>query len=353
MNYSMPDGVSSSGQSKNRATDLNWNPIGEGASEHQRTHGKSDVDSGHDSMHHTLGRGAFQAMPGSMIETLAPVGQTFMWFADTPPKGFIILNGQELSRTDYAELWNYAVDNNLVGTPGGITGGAAAKPFGYGNGSTTFTVPDLVYRVPIGVAANAGASEGLERSGGSKAPRWQALKQTHSHDIYLDSFPSTDTSFAGAHNHGGSTGNGGDHNHTGTTGSDGGHSHGVSVGGPSDIVDKTTGGGSAASGSHTHSGSTDGAGNHTHIIGYSGNHDHSISNQTDHIHAVTWPSGTTVKSETSYLNEYQRTGLDPAHATIGMGDDKPFIPHLLVIWVMRYTNLLGFEGSAQVSDVRP
>ncbi|WP_245182996.1 phage tail protein [Haematospirillum jordaniae] len=56
----------------------------------------------------------------------APVGSVIMHAGQTPPLSYLVCNGQTLSRTDYAQLFA------VIGTT-----------FGSGDGSTTFTLPDL------------------------------------------------------------------------------------------------------------------------------------------------------------------------------------------------------------------
>lgn len=55
----------------------------------------------------------------------APTGALMMWPKNTPPTGWLVMNGAAISRTTYAAL--YA----LIGTS-----------FGAGDGSTTFNLPD-------------------------------------------------------------------------------------------------------------------------------------------------------------------------------------------------------------------
>ena len=65
-----------------------------------------------------------------------PIGTTLLWYADNIPTGYVELNGQELSRATYSELFD------VIGTT-----------FGSGDGSTTFNVPDMRDRVPVGVSS--------------------------------------------------------------------------------------------------------------------------------------------------------------------------------------------------------
>ncbi|WP_200840583.1 phage tail protein [Geminicoccus flavidas] len=71
-------------------------------------------------------------------------GVCFPFGGVVAPPGFLMCSGQAVSRTDYAALYS------LLGTR-----------FGAGNGSTTFNVPDLRGRVPVG----------LDNMGGTNANR--------------------------------------------------------------------------------------------------------------------------------------------------------------------------------------
>lgn len=66
---------------------------------------------------------------GTMLETLAT----------TPPPGTLLLQGQTVSRTTYARLWQWVQDTSAGG-------------FGVGDGSTTFTLPDTRGKVLRGAA---------------------------------------------------------------------------------------------------------------------------------------------------------------------------------------------------------
>lgn len=63
-----------------------------------------------------------------------PVGSMMLWSGANPPEYFIEPSGQTLLRTTYADLYEYAVTNDLIGEN---------KLFGEGDGSTTFTIADL------------------------------------------------------------------------------------------------------------------------------------------------------------------------------------------------------------------
>lgn len=64
---------------------------------------------------------------------LSPLGSVTQWLTDTAPTGWLLCQGQAISRTAYAALFA------LIGTT-----------YGAGNGTTTFNLPDLRGRVPVG-----------------------------------------------------------------------------------------------------------------------------------------------------------------------------------------------------------
>ena len=67
---------------------------------------------------------AYQEVPASI-----PTGMIAFFHATTPPEGWLACNGQNVSRTTYANLFN------VVGTK-----------YGAGDGSTTFTLPNLHHK---------------------------------------------------------------------------------------------------------------------------------------------------------------------------------------------------------------
>ena len=71
----------------------------------------------------------------SLISTV--VGAVQMFAGTTAPTGWLLCRGQAISRLDYAELFA------VIGTQ-----------YGEGDGSTTFNLPDLQDRFPVGVGAN-------------------------------------------------------------------------------------------------------------------------------------------------------------------------------------------------------
>lgn len=85
-----------------------------------------------------------------------PPGLTFVYGGTTAPYGYLLCDGSAVSRTTYAALFN------IISTT-----------YGSGDGSTTFNVPDLRQRFPLGKAAS-GTGSTLGGTGGAI---------DHTHDI--------------------------------------------------------------------------------------------------------------------------------------------------------------------------
>lgn len=77
------------------------------------------------------------AMAGAVVTT--PTGAVYMYGGVTPPSGWLICDGSAVARTTYADLFG------VIGTL-----------YGSGDGSSTFNLPDLRGRVPVGYAASGG-----------------------------------------------------------------------------------------------------------------------------------------------------------------------------------------------------
>lgn len=78
---------------------------------------------------------------GGLLYADAPVGSIQAYGGTTAPSGWLLCQGQAVSRTEYAELFK-----------------AIGATFGGGDGSTTFNVPDLRETVPVGVGENGNAT---------------------------------------------------------------------------------------------------------------------------------------------------------------------------------------------------
>lgn len=82
---------------------------------------------------------------------LSPVGSMVEWPAATAPQGWLLARGQAVSRTTYAELFA------LIGTT-----------YGSGNGSSTFNLPDMRGRVPVGMNTAETEFNALGKTYGTK-----------------------------------------------------------------------------------------------------------------------------------------------------------------------------------------
>lgn len=77
-----------------------------------------------------------------------------MWSTESAPSGYLLCDGTAVSRTTYADLSALLA----AATP--------SYPFGSGNGTTTFNVPDMRQKFPIGTATS-GTGSTLGGSGGT------------------------------------------------------------------------------------------------------------------------------------------------------------------------------------------
>ena len=121
-----------------------------------------------------------------------PTGAVMPFAGDdsTPPAGWLYCDGGTVSRTTYADLFT------LVGTT-----------YGVGNGTTTFNVPDLQQRVPVGKGTNAGGytfdTVGAT-AGDVEITLTLAQIPAHIHSLVGNSFTGEangTTDLGGAHNH--------------------------------------------------------------------------------------------------------------------------------------------------------
>lgn len=106
--------------------------------------------------------GGVQSGGGSQPES-AVVGAVQMFAGSSAPSGWLMCNGQAVSRTTYAKLFS------AIGTT-----------YGTGDGSTTFNLPDLRDRFPVG----AGTTYSLNAKGGAVTVTLGASQiPAHSHGM--------------------------------------------------------------------------------------------------------------------------------------------------------------------------
>ena len=93
---------------------------------------------------------AFAAI-GSALAEVIPAGNVSATARASAPDGWLLCDGQAVSRTTYEVLFT-----------------AISTTYGAGNGSTTFNVPNLKGRVPVGVDAGQTEFDTLGETGGEK-----------------------------------------------------------------------------------------------------------------------------------------------------------------------------------------
>ena len=101
---------------------------------------------------------------GASTNTLtnAIIGSIQIYSGTSVPTGYLECNGQLVSRTDYSELFE------MIGTA-----------WGEGDGSTTFAVPDMRKRVPVGLDTSDEDFDTIGKIGGEKE-----------HTLTIDEMPS-------------------------------------------------------------------------------------------------------------------------------------------------------------------
>ena len=108
-------------------------------------------------------------------------GIVYMFAGNTAPEGFLICDGSLVSRSDYPDLFN------AIGTL-----------FGAGDGSTTFALPDLSGRIPIG-ASNTYA---FASSGGTETVALDGTTMpSHAHTVPSHTHANTITATTPAYTH--------------------------------------------------------------------------------------------------------------------------------------------------------
>nr|DAP06468.1 MAG TPA: tail collar fiber protein [Bacteriophage sp.] len=96
-----------------------------------------------------------------------PVGCVIPFAGAAAPTGWLLCQGQAVSRTTYAQLFS------VIGTT-----------YGSGDGSTTFNLPDMRGRVAVGSDANLGTVSGAN----SRNFSWDNLPSTPALATWQDSY---------------------------------------------------------------------------------------------------------------------------------------------------------------------
>jgi len=117
--------------------------------------------------------------PAPTNQQLVPVGTvltTAIPVSGTPPVGFLFCDGAAISRTVYSALFT------AIGTA-----------YGVGDGTTTFNLPNLTGRVPLGTG-NSGEAGGTahtlgQKGGEEKHTLTDAEMPSHTHDLISTNVP--------------------------------------------------------------------------------------------------------------------------------------------------------------------
>lgn len=110
--------------------------------------------------------GGFVKLPNAI-----PTGSIMLWSSSTPPNGWMICDGRSLNKTNYAKLYN--VINTL-----------------YGGNATTFKLPNLQERVPVGVSAQTQYTLGSQGGSISSTPNISVNGHVLDHTLTISQIPS-------------------------------------------------------------------------------------------------------------------------------------------------------------------
>ena len=180
--------------------------------------------SGNPTLSLDIGTGATQVAAGNHTHAdySTPPGAIHAYGGASAPSGYLLCNGAAVSRTTYAALFS------AIGTN-----------YGVGDGSTTFNVPNLQGRVPVGLSAADAEFDVRGETGGAKT-HTLASNEIPAH-VHLVDPPNSTTTTNGSHTHSYND------QYRGTTVSDDADDRNVASSTLNDAA-RTTGSG----GSHTH-----------------------------------------------------------------------------------------------------
>ena len=176
---------------------------------------------------------------------LPPAGALMQFAGTTAPTGFLLCEGQAVSRNAYPDL------NTVLQTAG--------YPYGSGDGSTTFNVPDLRGRVAVGKGTHEDVNALNDNDGAAVENR----RPKHAHSGSATSSPHN------GHQHTGSTSTNGDHWHSSS-----GESANLAFNfrrdanaqGVAGVTVGSVTGTTNTTGNHNHSFTTDSGGAHDHTV---------------------------------------------------------------------------------------
>jgi microcystin-dependent protein len=110
---------------------------------------------------------AVKAYMDNTGNSFAPTGAVSAFAGSTAPTGWLLADGSAVSRTTYATLF-----------------GVISTTYGSGNGTTTFNVPDLKGKIPVGYSSTETEFDALGETGGAKTHALtEAELAAHTHTI--------------------------------------------------------------------------------------------------------------------------------------------------------------------------
>ena len=112
--------------------------------------------------------GSLSRIAGGTLYADAPIGTISPFGGSAIPSGYLLCNGQAVSRTNYAELFA------VIGTA-----------FGKGDESTTFNVPDLREATTKGVGLNAKGAYHYDNDGIALGEFVDDRIKLHAHNVYV------------------------------------------------------------------------------------------------------------------------------------------------------------------------
>ena len=131
----------------------------------------------------TPGQVLTAAQMNDLLAATMPTGALTPFAASTVPTGWLLCDGTGVSRTTYADLFS------VIGTT-----------YGAGNGSTTFNLPNLKGRVPVGLDSADTQFDALGETGGAKTHTLTTAEMpVHTHT------QSSHTHTQSSHSHSGTT----------------------------------------------------------------------------------------------------------------------------------------------------
>lgn len=190
--------------------------------------------------------GKIADLESTLLARLArrPTGDVELAFRGTPKPGTLFLQGQILNRADYPDLWAWAQASGSV-----VAGG-----YGAGDGTITFTLPDMRGRSVVGVGSNGTDTYALgQLTGAARVTLTTAQMPAHGHTASTGNDTHQHASDA-LHSHSISSDGGHAGHNSGATGTNASTGTGLSV---ATTTQNTLGG-------HSHGGGTGGAGAHSH-----------------------------------------------------------------------------------------